>query len=381
MDIYLDGAATTPLLPEVRRVLTDAFDLFGNPSSLHRKGVQSEEAIAKARKQVLRSIGSPSGRLVFTGCGTEANNLAIFGATKQFAARGRHLVTTQIEHPSVLEAFKVLEREGWQVTWVKPDADGNIPAERVLSALTDDTVLVSMMHVNNETGAILPVEEIGRALADRRKTLFHVDGIQAFGKLENCAKRTGADLYSVSGHKIGAPKGIGALFIRDGLQLAPILHGGGQEYGLRSGTENILGILAMGAAAELAQQRVAERAAVMQRIADLFVAQLGKIPGCMVQRSLHASPYVVSASFPGLRGEVLLHALESKGVYVSTGSACSTHGGHAAGSHVLRAMGRSDREVTGTIRFSFGPWLDETDAEAALEAVREQAEWLYSLER
>lgn len=381
MDIYLDGAATTPLLPEVQQGLIDSFRLYGNPSSLHRKGVESEEAILNARRLVLKCLGATSGKLVFTGCGTEANNLAVFGVIRQYANRGRHLVTTQVEHPSVLEAFKSLERDGWTVTYVKPNPDGSMDAERILEAVTDETILVSMMHVNNETGAILPVGEVGHALRQRPKTLFHVDGIQAFGKILDCVKQSGADLYSVSGHKIGAPKGVGALYIREGLQLAPVLFGGGQEYGLRSGTENVLGITALGQAAAIAQKSLENNWHLMVARSEQFCDTLQEIPNCQVHRSRETSPYIVSASFIGLRGEVLLHALESKGVFVSTGSACSSHGGHVTGSHVLKAMGKSVPEVTGTLRFSFGPWLTHDDIEHSLHVIQDQVAWLYSLER
>jgi cysteine desulfurase len=381
VDIYMDGAATTPLLPEVQQAMVDVFEVYGNPSSLHRKGITSEEAITRARKQVLRCLGVNAGRIVFTGCGTEANNLAIFGAAKQFVNRGRHLVTSQIEHPSILEACRALERDGWHISYVAPEADGSIRAESILSAVTDETVLVSLMHVNNETGAILPVEEIGQALREKPKTLFHVDGIQAFGKIANCVKTSNVDLYSFSGHKIGAPKGVGGLYIRDGITVTPLLFGGGQEYGLRSGTENVLGIVALGEAAQQAYAHQATRWADLEAHSSAFRTSLTNIPNCSVQRSTPSSPYIVSASFPGLRGEVLLHALEARGVFVSTGSACSSHGGQATGSHVLKAMGKSEAEITGTIRFSFGPWLSEPDFKQASEIIQEQVAWLYSLER
>lgn len=381
MDIYMDGAATTPLLPQVQQGLVRAFEWYGNPSSLHRKGVTSETAVTEARRSVLKSLGVSSGRLIFTGCGTEANNLAIFGVAKQFSHRGQHIVTSQIEHPSVLESCRALEQEDWRVTYIAPEADGRIQAGKVMEAVTDETVLVTLMHVNNETGAVLPVEEVGEALRAKPKTLFHVDGIQAFGKLTECAKRSNADLYSISGHKIGAPKGVGALYIRNGLQIKPILYGGGQEYGLRSGTENVLGITALGTASELVQSNLDTTWTSLLALCQWFCKGLENIPNCRLQRSESASPFIVSASFVGLRGEVLLHALEAKGVFVSTGSACSSHSGHATGSHVLEAMGKSVQEVTGTIRFSFGPWLSEEDFERALQVIEEQVAWLYSLER
>ncbi|WP_290584601.1 cysteine desulfurase family protein [Alicyclobacillus sp.] len=377
MEVYLDNAATTPLLPEAEAAIREMIPLYGNPSSLHRKGVEAERRLETARRQVLGALGVREGRIVFTGGGTEANNLAIFGTLKRHGGRGRHIVTTRIEHPSVLEPFRALERAGWRVTYVAPDRDGWVPAERVLEAVADDTVLVSVMHVNNETGAILPVQEIGRHLRQRPKVIFHVDGIQAFGKIPDCLRQAGADLYTVSGHKIGAPKGVGALYIRPGLEIEPVLHGGGQEGGLRSGTENTIGIAALGAAAEHAAARAKERYERVSAWCEQFIARLGQIPGCQVHRPREASPYIVSASFPGLRGEVLVHALESEGVFVSTGSACSSRGGHAKASHVLEAMGLTPAEVTGALRFSFGWHTEEAAVERAAQVIEQQVKWLY----
>lgn len=379
MELYFDTAATTPLLPEVREAIAEVLDVYGNPSSLHRKGMEAEERLTRARSAVIRCLGVQDGRVVFTGGGSEANNLAIFGSVRRFAQRGRHVVTTRIEHPSVLEAFRALERQGWSVTYVAPDADGVVPAERVLAAVRDDTVLVSMMHVNNETGAIQPVEAVGAALRDRPTVIFHVDGIQAFGKIPACAARAGADLYTVSGHKIGAPKGVGALWLRPGLDIEPLVYGGGQEFGLRSGTENVMGIHALGVAAERAAAEVETAWTQVQALCDQLLAGLQEVPNIVLRRPRQASPYIVGVSFPGLRGEVLVHAFEQEGLYVSTGSACSTRGGHARGSHVLEAMGWSDEERTGSVRISLARWHTAADVEAALAVMRRQVTWLYEL--
>jgi cysteine desulfurase len=375
VEVYFDCAASSPLLPSVKEKLTQVFDTFGNPSSLHKMGVQAEQLLNQARTEILRTMGHKSGRLVFTGSGTEANNLAIFGTMRRFTGRGKHAVTTQVEHKCVLEPFRQLEREGFEITYVAPERDGSVTAEKILEAVRDDTVLVSVMHVNNETGAILPVEAIGKALKEKSRAVFHVDGIQAFGKMRDCAKVSGADLYSVSGHKIGAPKGIGALFIRDGLQLEPIVYGGGQEEGLRSGTQNVLGAAAFGEAAKVARNEQHRWHHVAQ-LATLLMEGLQKIPECIINRPNAASPYIVSATFPGMKGEVLVHALESKGVYVSTGSACSTKSGVSEGSHVLRAMGRTKEEIDGTLRFSMGWWHTEEDVHHVIQVVEEQVSWL-----
>lgn len=375
--IYFDTAATTPLLGEVKETIIKSLDIYGNPSSLHHHGVTAHKEVEQARKQLLKSLGLQNGQLIFTGGGTEANNLAVFGTARRFQGRGRHIVTTQIEHPSVLESVRALERQGWDVTYVPPEPDGNVLPERVLQAVTSETVLVTMMHVNNETGAKLPVEEVGQELMKNRKVLFHVDGIQAFGKLTDSVAF--ADLYSMSGHKIGAPKGIGALYVRPNLELEPVLYGGGQEGGLRSGTENILGILAFSTAARVTRERQSRAYQHVQKLAQLLATGLQKIDGCTVVRPREASPYIVSAFFPGLKGEVLVHAFESQGLFVSTGSACSTRGGSIKASHVFLAMGRTKEELGASLRFSLGSWHTEQDVEQALQVVAEQAKWLQSL--
>ncbi|MCL6453095.1 MAG: cysteine desulfurase [Alicyclobacillus sp.] len=381
MDVYLDNAATAPILPEVREAVVRSLDIYGNPSSLHAKGVEAERLLSEARRAILTCLGRPRARIVFTGGGTEANNLAIFGVVRRYHNRGRHLVTTRIEHPSVLEAYRALEREGWRVTYVAPQPDGHVRVEDVLDAVTADTVLVSVMHVNNETGAVADVGEIGRRLRDFPKTLFHVDGIQAFGKLPNGLADVPVDLYTISGHKLGAPKGVGALVMREGLEIHPLLYGGGQEYGLRSGTENLLGIVALAESATAAYRDIEHDFAEAHRKRALLVERLQQIPGAVVHAPPVVSPYIVSVSFPGLKGEVLVHALEAEGVYVSTGSACSTKGGHSKASHVLEAMGCAPEMVTGTLRLSFARWTPASALEAAAEVVDRQVRWLYSVAR
>jgi cysteine desulfurase len=379
MEIYFDNAATTPLLPQVQTALQERFATYGNPSSLHRKGVEAEQVLTKARQALRRALGVEGGRIVFTGCGTEGNNLAILGTARKLKNRGQHIVTTAIEHPSVLETCRALERDGWQVTYIKPRPDGMVRAADVLSAVRDDTVLVSVMHVNNETGAWLPVEEIGEALAANPKVRFHVDGVQAFGKLPQPARAARADLYTVSGHKLGAPKGVGALYVRDGVELEPVLYGGGQEFGLRSGTQNVLGIDAFATAVEVLCDDVEGAFAHVEKLTARLLEGLEATPGCSVQRPERSSPYIVNVSFPGLRGEVMVHAFESAGLYVSTGSACSTKGGQSSPSHVLQAMGRNEPEVTGAIRISLTRWHTEADVDAALKVIREQTAWLRSI--
>lgn len=379
MEIYLDNAATTPILPEVREAVIDAMDTFGNPSSLHQKGVDAERLLEAARISMLSCLGRARGRVVFTGGGTEANNLAIVGVTRRYRNRGNHLVTTAIEHPSVLETYRSLERDGWRVTYVAPETDGRVDSAAVLQAVTPETVLVSVMHVNNETGAVQDVAALGEGLKSYPKTLFHVDGIQAFGKLPDCLGDKAIDLYVISGHKLGAPKGIGAVVLREGLVIDPHIYGGGQEFGLRSGTENLLGIAGFARAAEAAYSDIENnyQRALQQR--EGLMSRFATIRGAVIHNPMNVSPYLLSVSFPGLKGEVLVHALESEGVFVSTGSACSSKGGHAKASHVLQAMGCPPAEVTGTLRFSLARWTTDAELTAAAEAVLRQVEWLYTV--
>jgi cysteine desulfurase len=377
-ELYFDTAATTPIRASVKGALPEIIDLYGNPSSLHRKGLEAEERLLGAKLGVIRALGNPKGRFVFTGSGTEADNLAILGGAKQYGNRGRHIVTTAIEHPAVLEPFRVLEQSGIEVTYVKPTACGDIRAEDILAAIREDTFMVSMMHVNNETGAILPIQAVGQALKDRPKIIFHVDGIQAFGKLPFSLQGSRIDLYSISGHKIGAMKGIGGLFIRDGIRLTPIVHGGGQEYGLRSGTQNVAGALTLCiAAGEAVMTPVKyEEMGELQR---LFVTGLREMVGWHVHEPKVWSPFIIHASAVGLRGEVLVHAFETAGLFVSTGSACSSNQKNTTHSHVLDAMACSAVEKEGAIRFSIGTWHTKADVEAALQIVEEKSQWIRSL--
>lgn len=376
--IYLDYAATAPLLDDVKERVTAMLDVFGNPSSLHRIGMDAEANLSAARESVLQALGARQGRLVFTGGGTEANNLAVQGSAPHLEGRGRHIITTAIEHPAVHEPLRALSARGWEVTYVRPDANGDVSLADVVNAIRQDTVLISMMHVNNETGAILPVEELSRVLEEYPKIRFHVDGTQALGKIPVRLANTSIDLYTVSAHKIGALKGVGALYVRQGVRLEPILYGGGQEAGTRSGTENVLGADAFGIAAAIAVENVRlDKDAAQTR--QWFIDELEHIPGWTVRKPKSASPYIVNASLAGLRGEVIVHALESKGVFVSSGSACSTARGKQKRSHVLEAMGLSTEEIDAAVRFSWHPGTNKEDLRKALVVVREQSEWLRSM--
>lgn len=357
--IYLDNSATTKQHPSVTAAMVSCMEEdFGNPSSLHRAGLTAEKIVKEARKKVLGSMGIAGGDLVFTSGGTESDNMAILGAAKAMKRRGNKVVTTSVEHPAVLECFARLEAEGLKVVRLGVDRGGRIALDELSDAIDDETILVSIMQVNNEVGTVMPVEEAARIIEKKKSpALLHCDAVQSFGKME---LPRSADMISISGHKVCGPKGIGALWIREGVNLPPLILGGGQEGARRSGTENVPAIAGLAEAAELVKNERAEsfekatrlRARLLEglrsEIDDLVLngpEEVGTEAGC-------ASPYILNVSFPGTRGEVILHTLEQDGIFVSTGSACSSN--KKGRSHVLEAMGCSDAEGEGAIRFSFG---------------------------
>ncbi len=354
---YLDNSATTRPHPEVVEGMLQALGpRFGNPASLHGLGVDAERILKESRAAVARLIRAAPGQIVFTSGGTEANNLAIWGAAQAYRSRGQHLITTQVEHPCVMEACKALQTHGWEVTYLPVDRTGVVSADQVAAALRPETALVSIMHVNNEVGSVMPVAAIGRALKGSR-TLLHVDAVQSVGKLPVDVSEMGADLLTLSGHKLHGPKGIGALYVRSGVRLAPILHGGGQEAGLRSGTENVPGVAGLGAAALLAQRALPESVPHLLALQQQLVAGL-QAAGLEFQENGPAAGtgacHILNLSFTGIsRGEVLVHALEEHGVYVSTGSAC--HSRHRKVSHVLEALKLPPLRAAGAIRVSLSP--------------------------
>lgn len=322
---------------------------YGNPSSLHAMGKQAEDAVSAARQTVAGCLGCNGEELTFTSGGTEGNNLAIIGYCMANKRRGNKIVSTAVEHPAVLEPLKWLESQGFIVELVKPASSGTVLAADVLAAVDKDTILVSCMAVNNETGAVNPIADIAAGL-DKKQTALHVDAVQAFGKLDCNVKRLGADMLAVSAHKIHGPNGVGALFVRNGIKISPVEFGGGQERGLRSGTENVAGIAGFSLAAEMA---AANRETDMAHCAVLkrqLLEGLAEIDGVTVNSPEDALPTVVNISFPPVKAEVLLHVLESSGIYVSTGSAC--HSGKKGRSHVLTAMGLKNEMIDSAVRFS-----------------------------
>ena len=361
-EIYLDNAATTCVDKETAEIaLRVMLEEFGNPSSLHSKGIVAERLMREARKKVADALGCDSAEVVFTSGGTEANNLAILGAARALVRRGRSIVTTQVEHSSVLEPVRALERDGWNVHFVPPASDGGIDVGALLEAVDDDTVLVSCMYVNSEVGTILPVRELAAGLRRKKSgTLIHCDAVQAFGKLPFTVRQLGVDLLTVSGHKIHAPKGCGALYIRKGVRLLPIVYGGGQEKGLRCGTESTPLQTAFGHAAEIANENLEETRSRVVTLYEYFMNIAGSFEGLCINSSPDGTPYICNVSLPGYRSETLLHYFASRGIYISSGSACSK----GEKSHVLTAMGLSGRVVDSTMRISFCRYnnMDEIDA-------------------
>ncbi len=365
---YLDNSATTAVC---RAAADKAYEMmtacWGNPSSLHTAGFEAEREMEAARSAVAGLLGAAPDTLTFTSGGTEANNLAIFGAAAAKARGGRHIVTTAMEHPSVAAACGQLEKEGWEVTRLVPDGSGCAPLSALEAALRPDTMLVSMMLVNNETGAILPVEEAAplvRRLAPR--ALLHCDAVQAFGKLPIRVRPMDVDLLTVSGHKIHAPKGCGALYVKKGVRILPRAFGGGQERGLRPGTEATPAIAAFGAAAAAVPELAGQRAR-FEELMNRLLAGLERQEEILLHRPARHAPYILNLSVPGIRSETLLHFLAQRGVYVSSGSACS----RGKSSPVLAALGLPPAEIDSALRVSLSRDNDEEDIDRFLAGVEE----------
>ena len=364
--IYLDNSATTKPCAETVAAMTQMLtEDWGNPSSVHSLGVQAERRLKEARRQVAGLMGAEPERVFFTSGGTEADNWAIFSTARRLGKRGRHIITTAVEHHAVLHPMEQLEAQGFEVTYLRPDDTGYVPVEALEAALRPDTILVSVMMVNNETGAVMPVEPMIRAT--RRKSpqaLFHIDAVQGLGKLPFRAKSLGADLISVSGHKVHGPKGVGALYIKKGLTLPPLISGGGQESGLRSGTEAMPAIVGFGAACGAMDLKT--EPARLAALRDRCREALAEVPG-LVFLGRGDAPHIVTVSVPGLRSQGLINCLQERGIYVSAGSACAR--GHR--SHVLEAMGLDSRVIDGAIRISFGRENTPEDVDALKEAMLE----------
>ena len=376
MEVYLDNSATTRVLPQVAELMTKIMcEDYGNPSSLHMKGVQAEQYLRYARETFAKLLKVNEKEIFFTSGGTESDNMALTGAALAGRRRGNHLITTQVEHPAVLQTMRYLESVGFRVTYLPVDSSGRISLEDLRKAISRDTILVSIMHTNNEVGSQQPIEEAGALIKKMNPdTLFHVDAVQGFGKAKIYPKKQGIDLLSASGHKIHGPKGVGILYVRDKVKLNPLIHGGGQQMNLRSGTDNVPGAAGMAKAAELLYAHYDEDMERLYRCKRHLIEGLREMEGIRINGMLPDSPdvagtapHIVSVSVYGVRSEVLLHALEEQGIYVSAGSACSAR--KPQPSATLRAMGVEQWALESTVRFSFSVYTTLEEIDYTLQAM------------
>ncbi|MCL1630635.1 cysteine desulfurase [Sporolactobacillus sp. CPB3-1] len=375
--IYLDNSATTKPYPEVLdtyRTVSERY--FANPSSLHSLGGVSEHLLSRSREQAAALLHADPDEVVFTSGGTEGNNLAIKGTAFAYRNRGKHLIATSIEHASAGNAFSQLEELGFEVTYLPVNHDGRVAFEDFKKAYREDTILVSIMHVNNEVGTIQPVAEIGRFLKDKPKTVFHVDNVQGFSKVPLQLRESGIDLCTISGHKFHGPKGTGLLYVRKGIQLSPLFAGGGQEHQLRSGTENLPGICGMVKALRMTLAHESEGIAHLRKLQNRLFDGLKQIDNAVVHtpQSPLSSPHIVNVSFLGIKSEVLVHALEEEKIYVSTKSACSSK--ESGASEILKAMGVSDKEAEQAIRISLAYETTESEIDVFLKKLAEKVSQL-----
>ncbi|MBO5487828.1 MAG: cysteine desulfurase [Eubacterium sp.] len=384
MECYLDNAATTRALPEVCELVAKVmYEDYGNPSSLHRKGMEGENYVKEASMRIARTLKCEPKNIIFTSGGTESNNMALIGTALANQRAGKHIITTCFEHASVHEPLIYLENLGFKVTYLPVDQEGHLLLETLGEALREDTILVSVMMVNNEVGSILDVKALSDVIkAYNKNIIFHVDAIQAYGKIKINPKKMGIDLMSVSGHKIHGPKGTGFLYRGEHVKMHAYIHGGGQQGGMRSGTENVPGIAGLGLAAESMDQRLEQRREHLYQLKSHFIGRIHEIPGAIVNavpdvpeltsdspELRSTAPHVVSVSFDKVRSEVLLHALEEKSIYVSSGSACSSN--HPGISGTLVAIGVPKERLDSTLRFSFSENTTKEELDVTIDALKE----------
>lgn len=371
MEAYLDNAATTMVLPEVSELMIKVMrEDYGNPSSLHRKGLTAEHYIRDAREQIARVLKVQPKEIYFTSGGTESNNWALIGAAMANIRKGKHIITTSVEHASVLNPLGYLEEQGFRVTYLPVTQSGILSIDALKEAICEDTVLISVMGVNNEVGVVQPLKQVAKVIADSgQDILFHVDAIQMFGKLPIYPGRQGIDLLSVSGHKLHAPKGVGFLYVREKTKIKPIIFGGNQQSGYRSGTENVPAIAGMGLASEMmCQKNIADGGSeTMKQLKEQFISEIMALPDCINHSG--DAPHIISITFQGVRSEVLLHALEERGIYVSSGSACSSNKPGLSGT--LLNMGLSKEDAEATIRFSLSAFTKSEELDDTVSALRE----------
>ena len=371
MEVYLDNSATTRVLPEVAELMNKIMtEDYGNPSSMHFKGMQAENYVKHAKEQIAKVLKVNEKEILFTSGGTESDNMALIGCAMANKRAGMHLITTKIEHPAILQTMKYLEQQGFEVTYLPVDEYGRVRPEDMQRSMRRDTILVSVMYTNNEIGAVQPIAELG-ALIKRMnpRTLFHVDAVQGFGKYRIWPKRMNIDLMSVSGHKIHGPKGVGFLYIGEKVKIHPIIWGGGQQKGMRSGTENVPGVAGIGLATERIYEHLDEDVERLYDIREAFINGLSGLDQVVVNGlpGRETAPHIVSVSIWGVRSEVLLHALEDRGICVSAGSACASN--HPQTSETLKAIGVERDLLDSTIRFSFSIFTTMEEIEYTLQAL------------
>ncbi len=373
-DVYFDNSATTKCLPEVAALMTHILcEDYGNPSSMHKKGVDSEKYVRYAKETIAKCMKVQEKEIIFTSGGTESDNIALIGGAYANYRSGRHIITTKIEHPAVLKTCAALEEQGFQVTYLPVDSQGILRLTDLEKAMTKNTIIVSIMHTNNEIGAVQPIEQAGELIKRLNpNTLFHVDAVQGFGKCRIYPRRMHIDLLSVSAHKIHGPKGMGFLYIGEKTKVRPILFGGGQQKGMRSGTENVPGIAGMAKAIEEIFVDFDAKVEYLYRIKERFIKGVSHIDGVRINGPAPrvGAPHIVSVSVQGVRSEVMLHALEDKGIYVSAGSACSSNRSSAA-STTLRAIGLEKQYLDSTLRFSFSLFTTEAEIDYAIGCMGE----------
>ena len=384
MNAYLDNSATTRPFEEVTKYMAHVMqDVYGNPSSMHTVGMDAEGEVRKAKEIIASVIKAEEREIFFTSGGTESDNLALIGSAFANKRAGMHLITTKTEHPAVLETMKYLEEQGFTVTYLDVGHDGRVDPAALSAALTDDTILVSIMHVNNEIGAVNDIEELAKTVKRYNPSiLFHTDAVQSFGKMRLYPKKMNIDMLSVSGHKIHGPKGAGFLYINNRVKIKPVIYGGGQQKGMRSGTENVPGIAGLGLATKLIYDGLEADTAKMYELKQYFINELLKLPEVTINgipehdgKDMSAAvrqsaPHIVSASFAGVRAEVLLHALEAKGIYVSAGSACASN--KPAKSPTLSAIKLPGVLLDSTLRFSLSVMTEKEELDYTLEVLAEE---------
>lgn len=373
MDCYFDNSATTQAYPEVAQIMSKILlEDYGNPSSMHNKGMEAEVYIRHAREAIAKTLKVDDRCILFTSGGTESDNMALIGCAMANKRAGNHIITTRIEHPAILETCKYLESQGFEITYLGVNSNGQIDLKDLEDAIRKDTILVSIMYVNNEIGSVMPIAEAGKLIkAKNPNTLFHVDAVQGYGKYRINPKKMNIDLLSVSGHKIHGPKGIGFLYIGEKVKIHPIIHGGGQQKNLRSGTENVPAIVGLATAAEMIYKDFDNDIEHLYTMKEKLVNGLLEIDDVKINgyADRNSAPHVVSLSVGQIRSEVLLHALEDKGIYVSAGSACASN--KPAISETLKAIRVEQRFLDSTIRFSLSPMNTEEQIDYALETIKD----------